>query len=124
MFYHYHPISYQYLRTSELAAEHSTNLPPPQLNSNWRWNGDGWDHYTSIPRIYDPIGFKLRFTIYERMAIKLARSTDPVIDDLYTLLDDPRLSIVDCNLPAVQEGLMYLESQNLIAAGRAAEIIG
>ncbi len=60
------------------------------------------------------------FTTAERIAIRA--SADPVIVDFLQLLDlaqDVRLDD-----PDTVGGLHYLESEGLIAAGRAAEILG
>jgi len=60
------------------------------------------------------------FTTGERIAIRA--STDPVIVDFMQLLDlaqDVRLDD-----PDTVQGVHYLESEGLIAAGRAAEILG
>lgn len=60
------------------------------------------------------------FTTAERIAIRA--SSDPVIVDFLQLLDlaqDVRLDD-----PDTVQGVHYLESEGLIAAGRAAEILG
>ena len=60
------------------------------------------------------------FTTAERIAIRA--SSDPVIVDFLQLLDlaqDVRLDD-----PDTIQGVHYLESEGLIAAGRAAEILG
>ena len=54
-----------------------------------------------------PVRFKLLFTQDERIAIKAARVDDTKLDDFYTLLDDPRLTIVDLALPATQVAVTY-----------------
>ncbi len=46
--------------------------------------------------------FKLSFLPQERLAINNLRATDPVIDDFYTILDDPRCIRIDLNLPSIQ----------------------
>ncbi len=60
------------------------------------------------------------FTTAERIAIRA--SADPVIVDFLQLLDlaqDVRLDD-----PDTVQGVHYLESEGLIAPGRAAEILG
>jgi hypothetical protein len=71
----------------------------------------------------NPIQFKLLFTSAERIAIKAARLTDPIIDDAYELLDDPRLTEVDLSLTSNQELIGYLAQQGLIAPKRVTEIM-
>jgi len=99
-------------------------------------NGDGWVNSTLIkpepavlattpipdpiipPKIVSPVEFKLLFTSPERIAIKAARATDPVIDDFYDLLDDPRLSGVNLSLQSTQDAVGYMAMQGLIEPTR------
>lgn len=98
-------------------------------------NGDSWNGATltkpvipappppaPVPKL--PItraAFLLRFTGPERVAIKAARATDPMIDDLWEILD--ALSEVHLDHPEMVRGLSYLTQQGLLAQGRAAEIL-
>jgi hypothetical protein len=77
----------------------------------------------SEPKIVSPVEFKLLFTSPERIAIKAARATDPVIDDFYELLDDPRLSGVNLGLQSIQDAVGYMALQGLIAPERVAVIL-
>lgn len=70
-----------------------------------------------------PVEFKLLFTSAERVAIKTARAADPVIEDFYDIVEDPRLTHVDLGLQSTQDALAYLEGLGLIAVGRKAEIL-
>ena len=102
-------------------------------------NGDGWVNGQLVkpeppapvtpepaapvyPKV-SPVEFKLLFTSPERVSIKAARATDPVIDDFYDIVEDPRLTHVDLGLQSTQDALAYLEAQGLIAAGRKTEIL-
>ena len=76
----------------------------------------------TYPKV-SPIEFKLLFTPQERVAIKVARQTDPVIDDFYDIVEDPRLTHVDLGLASTQSALDYLTAQGLLAEGRKAEIL-
>ncbi|MDD5175757.1 MAG: hypothetical protein PHQ05_04970 [Sterolibacterium sp.] len=58
------------------------------------------------PRI-GPIAFKMLFTSPERIAAKALRATDPVMEDFWGLLDDPRTSEVDLSLASVQNAIEY-----------------
>jgi len=69
-----------------------------------------------------PIEFKLRFTAPERVAIY--QSTDLIVKDFVSLLDDVRLTKVDLTLQANIDALGYLASLDLIAPERIAEILG
>ena len=70
-----------------------------------------------------PVQFKLLFTSPERVAIKAARATDPVVDDLWELVEDPRMEYVDFGLKSVRDSIGYLATAGLIAPERVAEII-
>ncbi len=103
-------------------------------------NGDGWvdgqwvkseraapavdlEPLAPTPPKVSPVEFKLLFTPAERVAIKAARSTDPVIDDFYDIIEDPRLTHVDLGLASTQAALGYLASQGLLEETRVAVIV-
>lgn len=79
--------------------------------------------------VIDVPTFFMRFTAAERIAIR--KSTDPVVEDFMTLLNDPRTSKVNLALPTVQGAVAYLAGQvgepplaePLIAADRVATIL-
>ena len=73
--------------------------------------------------IISPVQFKLLFTSEERVAIKSARTSDPVIDDFFDIIDDPRLSIVNLKLSSTSEALTYFVTKNLITQVRKNEIL-
>lgn len=70
---------------------------------------------TEKPVTVSPVEFKLLWTPQERVAIKVMRSTDPVIDDFYEILDDPRLTFVNLNLQSTQAAVDYLLSRLVTA---------
>ena len=76
-----------------------------------------------VPPKVSPIEYKLLFTSAERIAIAQAKITDAVLQDLYSILDDPRLTQVDLALKSTQDALDYLVFKTLIAPGRKAEIL-
>lgn len=78
---------------------------------------------TQLIPLISPVEFKLLFTPQERIAIKAALSTDVIIDDLFTILDDPRLTVVNLNLDSNKDAVSYLQSKGLITAERKAEIM-
>lgn len=80
-------------------------LPPPEF----------------VPPMVSAIQFKMLFTTPERIATKA--STDPVIQDSYELLNDPRVSVVDLSLKSIQDLLDYMTLLGIIAEGRKAEIL-
>ena len=70
-----------------------------------------------------PVEFKLLFTPQERVAIKAARANDPVIDDFYDIVEDPRLTFVDLGLQSTQDALSYLVQQGLLTVERRQQIL-
>jgi hypothetical protein len=70
-----------------------------------------------------PVEFKLLFTVTERLAIKAARENDPVIDDFFSIIDDPRLTHVNLGLQSTQDALLYLKMQDLISDARRLTIL-
>lgn len=73
--------------------------------------------------IISPVQFKLLFTSEERVAIRVARETDPVIDDFFDIIDDPRLSEVNLKLSSTSEALTYFVTKNLITEVRKKQIL-
>lgn len=70
-----------------------------------------------------PVEFKMLFTSAERIAIKEARATDPVIDDYFDIVEDPRLQVVDLGLHSVQEGIRYLQAIGILTEDRVSQIL-
>ena len=70
-----------------------------------------------------PVQFKLLFTASERVAIKTARTSDPIIDDFYDIVEDPRLTYVDLELNSIQSAISYLQSKGLLTAERGTEVL-
>ena len=70
-----------------------------------------------------PVQFKMLFTSPERVAIKAARATDPVVDDLWELVEDPRMEYVDFGLKSVRDSIEYLATAGLIEPERVGEIV-
>lgn len=77
---------------------------------------------TESPKV-SPVEFKLLFTPQERVAIKAARATDPVIDDFYDIVEDPRLTHVDLGLQSTHGALSYMVSVGLLTEARRDEIL-
>ena len=65
-----------------------------------------------------PPEFKLLFTVQERVAIKEARATNPIVDDFYNIVEDPRLTHVNLSLQSTKDALLYLTSLGLITEDR------
>lgn len=75
-----------------------------------------------VPHEWEPSVFLRRFKPTERMAIRAARATDPVLDDFFGLLD--RVPSVHSNDQDTQLGMSYLVLKGYITAARKAEILG
>lgn len=75
-----------------------------------------------VPSV-SPIEFKLLFSAQERVAIKAARQTDPVIEDFFSIVEDPRLTHVNLALQSTQDALTYLEVNGFITTERRQEIL-
>lgn len=104
---------------------------PDQVESGWSVTAGKWSAPAPVepvapapiyPKV-SPVEFKLLFTGPERAAIKAARATDPIIDDFYGIVEDPRLTFVDLGLQSVQDALSYMVSTGLLTAERRAEIL-
>lgn len=70
-----------------------------------------------------PVQFKLLFTSAERVKIKATRATDPVVDDFFEIIEDPRLTKVDLTLKSTADALAYLESLEILTKTRVEEIL-
>lgn len=58
-----------------------------------------------------PVQLKLLFTSAERLAIKTLKTADPVVEDFYEIIEDPRLETVDFTLQSVRDGVAYVFSK-------------
>lgn len=70
-----------------------------------------------------PIEFKLLFTAAERVAIKAARASDPMVDDFMDIVEDVRLTHVDLGLQSTRDAVAYLAAQGLIDPGRVSQVL-
>lgn len=105
---------------------------PDAVRPGWVKTGNTWAPLREAPAPetpapdyprLTPVQFKLLFTGPERLAIKAARATDPVLEDAFDLLDDPRLTEVDLNLQSNRDLIAYLASRSLITPERVPEIL-
>ena len=107
---------------------------PGEVEPGWQRNPDtgAWSAPTLVdlqpeptaeaPKV-SPVEFKLLFSAQERVAIKAARATDPVIDDFFEIVEDPRLTHVNLGLQSTQDALAYLELKGLITDERRVQIL-
>lgn len=75
-----------------------------------------------VLRTISALAFKQRLTGTERMAIRAAAATDPVITDFLDLLDTPGQGIIELDNPDTVAGMAYLVAHSLLTADRAAAI--
>lgn len=108
-------------------------MVPEETQIGSTLDGSKWSHPAPQRRLrISPVEFKMAFAMQERLAIRQARSysgDDPaqaeaamVIDDWFGIIEDPRLTMVDLELPQTKEGLSYLVSAGILTAARKAEI--
>ena len=109
-------------------------LVPDEVEPGWRRDPDtsAWSAPAPVeqppespaeaPKV-SPVEFKLLFSALERVAIKAARATDPVIDDFFEIVEDPRLTHVNLGLQSTQDALSYLETKGLVTTERRIQIL-
>jgi hypothetical protein len=76
-----------------------------------------------LPIIVSAVSFKLLFTAEERATLKTNRPTDVVIDDLFDIIEDPRLTEVNLSSETVQSSLTYFVTKGYITAARKQQIL-
>lgn len=74
-----------------------------------------------LPDRWTKYEFLMRMTAAERIAIRTAAASDPIVDDFMDMLNVSG-EVVRSN-PVVVQGLNYLVSQGCLAAGRPGEIL-
>lgn len=104
---------------------------PDEVQAGWIRKDGQWSAPAPAPQpepvpVYPkvtPVEFKMLFTSAERIAIKAARETDPVIDDYFDIVEDPHLQAVDLGLHSVQEGIQYLQAIGILTEDRVSQIL-
>ncbi|MCU7848438.1 MAG: hypothetical protein KZQ89_10625 [Candidatus Thiodiazotropha sp. (ex Lucinoma kastoroae)] len=101
----------------------------PQVGPGWLFDGlvfSAPNHPAGdpvvMPSVWSVLEFKRKFTQSERMHIRMAREASAMIDDLFDLVDSAQVIMSDD--AGLMAGLQYMESEGLLATGRAAEILG
>lgn len=118
--------------TTEIAAQFVEVTD--QVEDGWTLKNGVWSAPVTVPAEapppvpaeapkVSPVEFKLLFTAQERVAMKEARATDPLIDDFFDIVEDPRLTYVNLGLQSTHAALAYLEAQGLITEARRQEIL-
>lgn len=89
---------------------------PAEVKAGWVLDGETWvapavPEPTPTPEpVYPtvgPIHFQMLFTSEEAVAAEAARSTDPVLNRFWKLIEDPRTDVVNLGLQSVQQAVEY-----------------
>lgn len=76
------------------------------------------------PTTVTSFGFKRLFTSAERVAIKNARVADDLVEDFFSMVEDPDSSGVDLTLQSTLDALLHLKSLEIITDDRRLQILG
>ena len=71
---------------------------------------------------FDVIDFLRLFTTAERVGIRVAAKSDPVVEDFMAMMD--AATAIWQGHPDTVAGINYLVSQGLLTAGRGVEVLG
>ena len=113
-------------------AKFYTSDVPDEAENGDLWDGDKLTKPEIVIVVPEPVPlhpkvstveFKLLFTSQERIKIKAAKETDPVLADFFEIVEDPRLTQVDLGLASTQGAIQYLAGQGLIDQARVNEIL-
>ena len=117
----FHPdIASQFVSVPDSVVQGSTR------DATGVWHNPVVPEPVPAPVVYpqvSPVEFKLLFTSPERVAIKAAVSTDAVIEDFWSIVEDTRLTYVDLGLQSTQDCLAYMVIKSFITEERKAEIL-
>lgn len=69
-----------------------------------------------------PLEFKMLFTVQERIAIKEAKATDEILQDVFEILEDTRLTVVDLGLESTRGFIDYMATLGLLTTERVDKI--
>ncbi|PSJ16737.1 hypothetical protein [Nitrosomonas supralitoralis] len=101
---------------------------PNNVEAGWVFANDQWSagesNNSAETEVFQTVGvikFKLLFTSPERVKAKELRASDALIDDFWSILDDPRTTEVDLNLPSIQNAIEYTLTA-INAAGIAIDV--
>lgn len=103
--------------------ENTTDIPPTYVDGFVpQFKNGAWIDQTAAPKI-SPVQFKLLFAPAERVAMGAAQATDPVLQDFFGIVNDPRLTFVDLGLQSTKDAVAYLVGKKLITQARADEVL-
>lgn len=93
----------------------------PTSLSGWDPNSRSFTSTTVNTGILTKYQFLERFTMNERLAIRAAAKTDPIVDDFMAMLDISQE--IQLNNPLVYQGLSYLVYTGKLESGRIDQIL-
>lgn len=107
---------------------------PDQVENGWTLTNGHWQaplppepapepEPIETPLEVIPVAFKLLFKPEERIAINEARKTDPMLQDAFSILDDPRLTAVNMRLNSTKDLVKYCALKGYIPTNRVDEIL-
>lgn len=70
-----------------------------------------------------PIDFKLLLTPTERVAVNQVKATDALVNDFFSLVEDPRMTTVDLGLQSTKDIINHLVTINILTPQRAEDIL-
>lgn len=96
---------------------------PAEVKRGWIYDTDA-DQWNAPPEpdadpvdspvrypVISPLDFTMCLTVAERLAAAEIAKTDPVLNDFWVIIKDPRLTEVDLNLQSVRDAVVYLFEQ-------------
>jgi len=105
---------------------------PDNVRPQWRLIDGDWQEPDLAPELppapeapsdmrVTQLAFLQRFTLAERMSIRAARTTDPVVDDFMDLVD--KATFIDLARDDTEAGVGYLVQIGKVTAERAESIL-
>lgn len=118
--------------TPEVAAYYTTEVGDDIVNGA-TWDGSKWVNPPAPPappppvpqysKTMTPIEFRLLFISAERIAIKTAAKTDPIVEDFWSIINDPELTQVNVADAQIIEALDYLVTIAILTQARETTIL-
>lgn len=109
----------------DIAVHYNTDVPEGTVNGATLVDGEWVNPVIPEPTPVEPVQpditvspveFKLLWTVTERAKITELKASDPIIQDFYSIIDDPRLTLVNLSLKSTQDAVDYLLSKLVEAA--------
>ena len=114
------------LHQGNSVIENSTTKAPIYTEGYTPQYQDGAWIDQSVPTIVTRVTrleFKELFTSAERVAIKKARASDDLVEDFFSIAEDPDSTGVDLALPSTENVLFHLEGLGILTEERHQQIL-